>query len=493
MKKELLAAILTVGSLGTLAGCGGGAGSVSTDAGSTTSSVSPAEKASVVVSAKFPETNGVETAFIDERIDSITIYIGAGCSSTECSAWRSVTLTRTNPRAVIDGLPAGNFLYEIIGKSGQTVLDYLNGAGRLVAGTNNLTATLIRARWTLVDANNNPITLSLNKTKSDSQERITGFIVLPYQSEHYPMKLERASIQNNAPYGFDFHTIYYLGSNLTAIGCASAGTYCRSYGHGLVYVNQFVGPSTNINAIAEGQINLIPDPEYSQTYDSTPSTCWRYGDPYDCSNRALIILGLPPGFSDYDSDVIEYRFTMKDSTGTDITNAVVEHIRQNGARVTSANTMQGIMLEILTKNETERIRCYDVNRVTCPNATQPCEVNCPPYITLSQKVSNVKTSLSRALSKTVDKQGLSKAQTQIRDCYRSAVIEEREVWRTSAYLNNDYIPDPINVETTRSETIDACFHNFRARANQITSQDLQSIGLSQAAVVQNLRKALFGR
>ncbi len=449
MRKGMFAtALLLAGSAGLFTSCGGGS-SLSSTGGAETSVSKTAE---VVVSAKFPNTSGsIRPAYIDETVSSIKVILYAGCNQDymNCAVNREVTLTRSNPSVTITNLPVGKFRYLIVARSSTNeVVDYLNGIGELSEGRNNLTATLIRAKWSFVDSNDNPISITLNKTYSSSQETISHFIVLPFSQ----------------PYGFyslSFHNIYYFGSNLNAEGCY--GNRCGGYNK-LVYYNNFTN-NQNKNALEEGQIPLIPDPNYPDTYDPNPNTCWWYNDPYDCTNRGAFIVGLPFNFDyGYGYGVAEERrFTYN---GQDVTGTIDEYINQYGTTVTSADRMRGLMLEFLFKQGQRQTICYDVDGVTC-NGQQNCEIQCPYYVMKANKTNKTKMVL-KALSNRIGK-------AQVQECYRDLVVNERYEWAGYFDLNNDYTPDRVKVVETLNATLDACFHTFNAKASQIPSTDLQLI------------------
>ncbi len=449
MRKGMFAtALLLAGSAGLFTSCGGGS-SLSSTGGAETSVSKTAE---VVVSAKFPNTSGgIRPAHIDETVSSITVNLYAGCNEQywNCSVGREVTLTRSNPSATITNLPLGKFRYLIVARgSTNEVIDYLSGIGELSEGRNNLTATLIRAKWSFVDSNGNPISITLNKTYSSSQETISHFIVLPYYYYYY--------------YGVSLHDIYYFGSNLNAEGCY--GNRCGGYNE-LVYYNNFTN-NQNKNALESGQLPLIPDPNYPDTYDPNPDTCWGYyNDPYDCTNRGAVIVGLPfnfdYGYSYWDTE--ERRFTYN---GQDVTGTIDEYINQYGTTVTSADRMRGLMIEFLFKQGQSQTKCYDVDGVTC-GGQQNCEIQCPYYVMKANKTNKTKMVL-KALSNRIGK-------AQVQECYRDLVVNERYEWAGYFDLNNDYTPDRVKVVETLNATLDACFHTFNAKASQIPHNDLQLI------------------
>lgn len=449
MRKGMFAtALLLAGSAGLFTSCGGGS-SLSSTGGAETSVSKTAE---VVVSAKFPNTSGgIRPAHIDEAVSSITVTLYAGCNQdyTICDVYREVTLTRSNPSATITNLPVGKFSYQIVAKDNfDAIVDYLNGIGELSEGRNSLTATLIRAKWSFVDNNGNPTSISLNKTYSSSQETISYFVVLPYYTPYF--------------YDLSLHDIYYFGSNLNAQGCN--GNRCGGYNK-LVYYNNFTN-NQNKNALESGQLPLIPDPNYQNTYNPYPNTCWGYyNDPYGCTNRGAVIVGLPFNFDyGYDYwDTQERRFTYN---GQDVTGIINEYLNQYGTSVTSADRMRGLMIEFLFKQGQSQTQCYDVDGDTC-GGQQNCEIQCPYYVMKANKTNKTKMVL-KALSNRIGK-------AQVQECYRDLVVNERYEWAGYFDLNNDYTPDRVKVVETMNATLDACFHTFNAKASQIPSTDLQLI------------------
>ncbi len=458
MRKGMFAtALLLAGSAGLFTSCGGGS-SLSSTGGAETSVSKTAE---VVVSAKFPNTSGgIRPAHIDETVSSITVTLYAGCNEQywNCSVGRTVTLTRSNPSATITNLPVGKFRYQIVAKdNSNTTVDYLKGIGELSEGRNSLTATLIRAKWSFVDNNDNPISISLNKTYSSSQETISHFIVLPLYYYYY---------YYYDYYGLSLHDIYYFGSNLNAQGCY--GDRCGGYNE-LVYYNNFTN-NQNKNALENGQLPLIQDPNYQNTYNPDPNTCWGYyNDPYDCTNRGAIIVGLPfnfdygygYGYGYWDTKELTFKYDGQDVTGT-----INDYINQYGTTVTSADRMRGLMIEFLFKQGQSQTQCYDVDGVTC-GGQQNCEIQCPYYVMKANKTNKTKMVL-KALSNRIGK-------AQVQDCYRDLQVSDRYEWVRYLDLNNDYTPDRVKVVEIMNSTLDACFHTFNAKASQIPHNDLQLI------------------
>lgn len=445
MRKGMFAtALLLAGSAGLFTSCGGGS-SLSSTGGAETSVSKTAE---VVVSAKFPNTSGgIRPAHIDETVSSITVNLYAGCNQnyTSCGVNRSVTLTRSNPSVTITNLPVGKFRYLIVARgSTNEVIDYLSGIGELSEGRNNLTATLIRAKWSFVDSNDNPISINLNKTYSSSQETISYFVVLPLY--YY--------------YGVSFHSIYYFGSNLNAQGCN--GNRCGGYNK-LVYYNNFTN-NQNKNALEKGQLPLIPDPNYPDTYNPNPNTCWGYyNDPYDCTNRGAFIVGLPFNFNyGYGYGVTEERrFTYN---GQDVTGIINEYINQYGTTVTSADRMRGVMIEFLFKQGQSQTQCYDVDGVTC-GGQQNCEIQCPQ---LGPMKANKTKMVLKALSNRIGK-------AQVQECYTDIQLNERKERIELHNIDNDSDMERVKIVETLNATLDACFHTFNAKASQIPHNDLQLI------------------
>ncbi len=443
MRKRMFAtALLLAGSAGLFTSCGGGSSFSSTGGAET----SVSKTAEVVVSAKFPNTSGgIRPAHIDEAVSSIAVTLYAGCNQnyTNCSVNREVTLTRSNPSATITNLPVGKFRYQIVAKdNSNTTVDYLKGIGELLEGRNSLTATLIRAKWSFVDSNDNPISINLNKTYSSSQETISYFVVLPYYTPYF--------------YDLSFHNIYYFGSNLNAQGCN--GYRCGGYNK-LVYYNNFTN-NQNKNALESGQLPLIQDSNYPGTYEDT---CQRYNDPYDCTNRGAIIVGLPfnfdYGYSYWDTE--ERRFTYN---GQDVTGIIDEYINQYGTSLTSADRMRGLMIEFLFKQKQRQTQCYDVDGDTC-GGQQNCPIQCPQ---LGPMKANKTKMVLKALSNRIGK-------AQVQECYRDLQLNEKNEWIELRNIDSDSNMERVKIVETLNATLDACFHTFNAKASQIPSTDLQLI------------------
>lgn len=479
--KKLVAAILVGGATIVVAGCGGSgssAGSSNSSAGSVSTSDNSQQvipkTATLVIGAKFPQSDGkIRGAYLDENTVRIDVTIYAGCTTdyySSCQAYRNVTLTKENPVQTLSNLPIGKIFYSIRSYSSQDgyywdTLDFLEGKGEIVEGKNTLVATLLRAKWSFVDNEGNPISITLNGTKPDSNESINSLLIIPYGSYYSYSSLSKASIDTAKNHGRSEYTTYYLGSNLDAVGCA--GTSCKAY-NGLDYYNQFIGPSTNNNAVDGAQLPLIPNPNYPNTYNSNTSSCWYYGDPYDCTNRGAFIIGVPLdylyyGYYGYTSSQVSF----KDVNGNDMTSTINSYAISS---VKDANTMEGNIVEFLMKNKSRTNVCYDMDKLTCPDSTEPCQIQCPSYISSQAIRQAIEKAVLKAASKSIKK-------SQQMQCYNDLSLSERYSWETYNYIydnNGNYVGyGRIKVDSQTNGTVDACIHSFRAKASPIPSSSLE--------------------
>lgn len=475
--KRLVTAMLIGGTAIVVAGCGGSGSSVGSSNGSSGSVLTSdngqqviPKTATLVIGAKFPQSDGkIRAAYLDENTVRIDVTIYAGCTDNyyaNCQAYRNVTLSKENPVQTLSNLPVGKIFYIIRSYSSQDgyywdTLDFLEGKGEIVEGKNTLVATLLRAKWSFVDNEGNPISITLNGTKPDSNESISSLLIVPYGSYYSYSSLSKASINTAKDYGKSEYTAYYLGSNLNAVGCS--GTSCKAYS-GLDYYNQFIGPSTNNNAVNSAQLPLIPDPNYPNTYNSNTSSCWYYGDPYDCTNRGAIIIGVPLDYSHYGY----YGYTsFKDVDGNDMTSTINSYAISS---VKDANTMEGNIVEFLMKNRSRTNVCYDMDKLTCPDSTEPCQIQCPSYISSQAMRQSIEKAVLKATSKNIKK-------SQQIQCYKDLSLSEKYTWETygSIYDNNgNYVGyGRIKVNSQMNGTVDACIHSFRAKASQIPSSSLE--------------------
>ena len=498
VKRGKLLASLALSALSVVAfyGCGGGSGS-NVSSNPTDGTVLLAKTGTLVVSAKFPtgnEPGQIGTALIDENTAKIVVVV-----FNESGYSEDVILTRDNPTARIANVPIGRVsVYITTYDSADNLLDYLNVDGEIVEGENTLVATLIRGYWKFVDENGNPVSIRLNKTLDTDTTTLTGFSVIPFMSlsgpgptdyvsiqgcvyddpttpdpipgatvstsldsvtavtgsdgcfflqtntpanycctpytititaPGYPTfsqslvwgdhptnqkfylntgsvasaSMKKSSIDWNKHFGWSEYNLLWKGSGFSPELCDDSTETC--WDEGLSYFNQFIGPSTNNNAIDSKHLPLPKAGDYP---------------------RSAFIVGTgPEGMSNIsDPDALNYF----------------------NSKVTGPNTMEGHIVELLTKSET--FTCYDLsgNEIECPEIDSASKSNKG----LSKAI--VKAISQRAGKSAIDSDGC------FRDLNISSTYEEEA--------------DSYKVVVTWDWAGDACVHSFKAEGSQLPSTDL---------------------
>jgi len=428
MKRLYLFLTLFLLPLLALYGCSGSSSGLSTSTGSTgTDGGSVAKTGTLVVSAKFPQ-NGqkgeIGTALIDQNTARIDVYVYAGGN------YYSLELTPSSPTGRIANIPVGPVdIYIYTYDSAWNMLDNLNAKGEIVEGQNNLTATLIRGSWQFVDANGNATTITLNKTLSTDTTTLSSFSVIPYP--YYYSSMKKASIDLSKSFGESEYNLLWKGSGFDLTLCGATES---CWDEGLSYFNQFIGPSTTNNAVDSHYLPLPPNPDYPPT-------------PYDPTNRSAFIAGIQPSgdFIPSDPDIFNYF----------------------NSRVTGANTMEGTILEILTKSETGTETCYDMsgNQITCP---------------WQGTASKAKKALNKAIVKAMS-QRIGKSAANAQGCFIDLQVSGTDQWEDCADLNNDgkwcytYPDDWFKVVEQWQWQGDACVHPFKAVGSQLPTTDLNLV------------------
>ena len=412
LKHGKLLASLALSALSVVAfyGCGGGSGS-NVSSNPTDGTVLPAKTGTLVVSAKFPTGNGpgqIGTALIDENTAKIVVEVYG-----EGGYFREVELTPNNPTARIANVPVGRVgVFITTYDSRDNLLDYLAVGGEIVEGENTLVATLIRGSWTFVDENGNPVSIRLNKTLNTDTTTLTGFSVIPYI--YYAMK--KSSIDWNKPFDWSEYKLLWKGSGFSFELCDSTETCWDE----LIYFNQLIGPSTNNNAIESFEFPLPPDAEENP--------------------RFAFIAGMDPeGISDPDA------------------------LNYFNSKVTGPNTMEGNIVEVLTKSEEITTTCYDLsgNQIACPDTSSASKSN---------------KGLSKAIAKAIS-QRAGKNAIGSDGCFRDLTVSDTDEWENCADLDNnglwcEYPNDWFKVVVTWEWTGDFCVHPFKAVGSQLPSADL---------------------
>lgn len=414
MRKVLLLFALLLLPLMALYGCSGSGTGLSAD----TSTDTVSKTGSLTVSAKFPQNGNkgeIGTALIDENTASIEVFVETSSGSY------SLSLTPASPTGTIANIPVGSLWVSIYTyDSAINMLDYLYLGGEIVEGQNTLTATLIRGSWQLVNASNQSTSITLNKTLSTDTTTLNSFSVIPYTDWYASAK--KASIDPTKNFNWSEYNLLWKGSGFSSDLCGATET-CQGW---LGYLNQFIGPSTNNNSIADGEIPLLPTSDYTPTLDEP-------------TNRWAFFGGGLEGMNTFsDPDVLNYF----------------------NSRVTGATTMEGNILELLTKSETGAETCYDLsdNPITCP---------------ASKSKKGLQKSITKAMS-----QRLGKAVADANGCFINLNVTGTDDWESCADLTGDglscytYPDDWYKVVETWDWTGDACGHSFKAVGSQLPSTDL---------------------
>jgi len=416
MRKFLVLFTLFLLPLIALYGCGSEGVSISSNTTGDTPTLT--KTGELVVSAKFPQ-NGkkgeIGTALID--VNTATIEVNVYDSS---GSWHGVELTPTNPTGRIANIAVGPVYIDIYTyDSSQNMLDYLYVGGEIVEGQNTLVATLIRGSWQFVDANNAATSIRLNKTYPDDTTTLTSFSVTPYW--YYSMK--KSSIDWNKLFAESEYKLLWKGSGFSSELC---GYTEICWDEGLSYFNQFIGPSTNNNAIDSQYLPLSPTAEGYR--------------------RSAFIAGTAPeGMSDIsDPDILNYL----------------------NSKVTGPNTMEGNIVELLTKSEEETLTCYDLsgNPITCPETGSASKSNKGRSKAIAKAISQ------RAGKSAIDSDG----------CFRDLTVSSTDEWEGCADLDNDgwwcESPDDwFKVVATWEWRGDACVHPFKAIGGQLPTTDLELV------------------
>jgi len=423
--KLLASAVLSALSVVALYGCGGGSGS-NVSSNPTDGTVLLAKTGTLVVSAKFPtgnEPGQIGTALIDENTAKIVVVV-----FNESGYSEDVILTRDNPTARIANVPIGRMsVYITTYDSAYNLLDYLAVGGEIAEGENTLVATLIRGYWKFVDANGNPVSIRLNKTLDTDTTTLTGFSVIPYTYTY---------IDWDEPFAESEYNLLWKGSGFSRELCGGSTETCRD--EGLSYFNQFIGPSTNNNAIDSQYLPLPKAGDYPRS--------------------AFIAGTAPEGMSNIsDQDALNYF----------------------NSKVTGPNTMEGHIVELLIKSSTETLTCYDLsgNEITCPDTSSASKSN---------------KGLSKAIAKAIS-QRAGKSAIGSDGCFRDLTISSTDEWESCADLDNDgrwcecfdydndgrwceegerSADDWFKVKADGTWTGDACVQPFKAEGRQLPSTDL---------------------
>ncbi len=479
-KRKLFAsAVLSAGAF-FLFSCGDEGSPPALGSGEKQTSSTAEEKFGVLkLGVKFPSSGELMSQFIDQNIQCIYVEIHNG------SWYKEAILTPDNPTVTISNIPLGSYIIHITAYDGSSdgsyctgnVLDSVGAYADISEGTNSFTINLLRAKWIFVDSNNNPVAINLNGTLSTSNESINGFYVLPPGSF-----FSTVSIDPSKPAHGHYYDVYFFGNNLDACN-ATDPTLCYTWGY---YYLQLIGPNTSNNA-------------FETAFDTSGwSTAGLLQPGPNGELRMFFVTGMPPCTSYY--DYYDYYYNCSYS----FSNPSIENYMNT--TVTSSDTMQGNIAEMLLKNYTEQFSCY-----LDPNDPQTTNVLCPTYY-LAMRVN----SLKKAVLKAAAKNQLSAQQT----CMQDVTLNQTETWKENTawygpqdvndidgdgdtweflcdnnFDGNYDMSDDTNgngniecwestyggdgrdfyVDFSISSTFDVCFHPFTAKAQQIPTTELSLI------------------
>lgn len=411
--KRLALVLLLVFSLIIVYGCGGGGG------GGTVPTVETG-KANLIISAKFPQ-NGqagkIGTAYINPNTVSITVSVKAGCTffpdgTYNClSQDNTATLTPDNPTATISDLPIGGCVIWVESEDEWgNKLDYMSIKGRLVSGDNTLSATMIAANdpdyWVIVDNNNAPSQITLNKTHSSDQTRIDSFYV--YAS--YPPS------QGWGEPGWSQYDLEWYGYIYNGMGGFDDFVYDSLY-----YRNYFTGPNTSTNSLENDFIILVPGPNLEE-------------------RLAFVLPNETPTDNFSEPDVLPYFNT----------------------KVTSSDTIEGTIAEVMFLDQQINYTCTDLNgnTIDCP----------PGVGVTKKAMAIKKNGLKQALTNRIGKSALDQNLCANNMTVSGSETWTDCADLNNDNTNCEYPVDYYIVTETYTETVNACLHPFRAILNSSVPQ-----------------------
>ncbi len=457
---------------------GAGALFVSSCGGESSPTASSGQKVGTLkLGVKFPSSGELSGQFIDPATQCIEVSV----YSDTYSFYKFAILTPDSPTATIT-VPVGDNYIWVDAYDGPPAtdgpyctgnrLDYASAYASIVEGTNSFTINLLRAKWVFVDSNGNPTPITLNGTLSTSNESIDGFYVLPWDISLIP-----ASIDPSAPWSSLTYAVFFFGSNLGACSPTTDAGLCYSDG---MYALQLIGPNTSNNAFT--------------TFSNVNSSYGTLQPGPNGESRGFYIAGMPPCM--YLPDCTD---TFSDPSAENYLDTTV----------VSSDTMQGHIAEFLLKSYSYQETCY-----LDPNDPQGTQVTCPSASTSTQS-----RLLQSAVHKALSGSQLTAQQTQT--CMQDLTVtvestyEANTAWYDGPQDTNDIdgdgntseslcdnnfdgkydMNDDTNgdgniecrpyvsendgvsfyVDYTSSVTVDVCFHPFTAKAQAISSDDLNLI------------------
>lgn len=476
MKRASLLISLFLLSLLVIAGCGSGGGGSSQATGKLT------------VAAAFPD-NGqagkIGTALLDSSTARIKVEVvpagGVVWNTPDPSmpyngyysftGAQSRSLTAASPSTTFSNLPLGQVFvlitaFDATGKA----LDQVRATGTIVEGSNALTATMLRGRWTF------SAPLAFNKTMASDTTTISGFgtvsVVGMPKTWYANMTSLRSSFRyqnessfwaEDAPMGALFQGNF---SNYTT-GCKGPQVYDPTTGYSTVsgwdsrtmcgselyYINYFKG-GANYNTIEGGyEIPLKPDMNY-------PKGFW----PGDSTNRYAFVMGNMSS---------SLRPPVTGATGSYSTSfsdpSILTSIQNNHTRVTGAGSISGTMIEAVTKWYSSSRRCY----------SGTTEVSCSQQMYKPAGKAAAKKTYQSAFATALWKRmaGIGTAAADASGCYKDLQVTSKEEYTYQQYAGVDPgtqqpIFTDITVKWTDYEHVDACMNQFAASGAQASAVDI---------------------
>ncbi|WP_032496532.1 hypothetical protein [Hydrogenivirga sp. 128-5-R1-1] len=286
---------------------------------------------SLSVGVNFPSQGGLRTQYIDPRTACIELTL----SSRDGTFKSTAILTPSSPYATFSGLTSSELIVTIKstdGSPGQgtctgNVVDYASASLSLKPGTNSLSLTMPRAKWTFTS----PINLS-------GGESITGISLTPLQTP-------------SVGSGYGSYRISFFGDNLYDCG-SGYGTICYAT---VDYHVKFEGP------------------------DKTQGSLGSEFVPYPSSTRGWIGLAPSGGVERYALLVGSVPCTYKrEANLKSCVFSISQDLSQYIGVKTSGSSITGYLWEVFVKSKSLQLECaWD------ENFTDPLSTGCPDGVSIA--------------------------------------------------------------------------------------------------------------